>query len=116
MRIPQPVTPFRVSPQPVQSLRSGRGDEINVPYIRCLDGRMPEAYEIWALAEDRVCEVHLSASVRILDDFREDTFHTHFFNARRFQITFLDSRYMNMSVEFLNAARATQQVGSRVAS
>ena len=111
-----PVIPFRVSPSPVQALCSGRGGKIDVPYISCLNGPVPEAYELWTLAEDRVLEVHAYTRVELLDDFREDTFHTHFFNARRFQIPFLGRRSVNMSVEFLDAARATQQVGSRVAT
>ena len=116
MRIPQPVIIFVVPPHPAQDLRSGRGGKINVPYIRCLDGRVLEAYELWALTEDGVGNVHPSARFRLLDDFREDTFHTHFFNARRFQIPFLGRRSVNMSVKFTDAARATQQVGRRVAS
>ena len=95
MRIPQSVILFRVPPQPVQALRSGRGGEIDVPYIRCLDGLLPEAYELWALAEDGVCEDHPNTRIKLLDDFRQDTFHTHFFNARRFQITFLGRRSVN---------------------
>ena len=57
MRTPHPVTPFCVPPQPVQALCSGRYGEIDVPYIRCLDGRVPGAYELWDLAEDGVREV-----------------------------------------------------------
>ena len=55
MRLPQPIAPFRAPPQLVQVLRSGKGDKIDVTYIRCLEGRVPEAYEFWALAEERVC-------------------------------------------------------------
>ena len=51
MRIPQPDIPFVVPPHPVQALRSGRGGEIDVPYIRCLDGQVPEAFELWDLTE-----------------------------------------------------------------
>ena len=116
MRIPQPVIPFRVPLQPVQALRSGRGGEIDVPYIRCLGGRVPAAHELCALAEGGVRAVHLSSRVRLLDYFREDIFHAHFFNSRRFQIPFLGRRSVNMSVGFLNTSRATHQVGSRVAS
>ena len=57
MRIPQPVISLRVPLQPVQALRSGRGGQIDVPYIRCLDGRMLEAYELWALVEYVVLKV-----------------------------------------------------------
>ena len=116
MRIPQNVIPFRVLPQPVQALLSGRGGKIDVPYICCLDGRVPEAYELWDFAQDGFREFHPSARVRILYDLREDTFHTHFFNARRFQIPFMGSRSTKTSDEFLDAGCATQQVGSRVPS
>ena len=77
---------------------------------------MLKTYELWALVEDGVREVHPSARVRLLGDFREDNFHTHFFNAQRFQIPFLGHRSVNMSAEFLDTARATQQVGSCVTS
>ena len=70
VRVPQPIIPLRAPPQPVQVLCSGKGDEINVPYIRCLDGQVPETYELWALAEDRVRKVHLYARVRLLSKFR----------------------------------------------
>ena len=116
MHIPQPIIPLCVHPQPVQDICSGRGGKINVPYICCLNGRVPEAYELWALAEDRVSEVHPYARVEILSNFMEDTFHTHFFNTRRFQIPFLGRRSANMSVEFLDVASTTQQVRSCVAS
>ena len=116
MRITKPVIPFRVPPQPIQDLHSGSIGKIDVPCIRCLGVRVPEAYELWALAKYGVYEVHLSARVRLLDNFREDTFHTHLFNARRFYMPFLGRRSVNMSVKFLDAARATQQVGSRVTS
>ena len=81
MRVPQSVIPLRVIPQSFQVLRSGRGSKIDVPYICCLGGRVPEAYELWTLAEDGVREVHRSDRVSLLDDFREDTFYALFFNA-----------------------------------
>ena len=107
MHITQPVIPFHVPLQPVQYFCSGRGGQINVPYIRCLDGRVTEANELWDLSEDGVREFHLYARVELLDDFREDNFHTHFFNARQFQIPFLGRRSVNMSVDFLDVARTT---------
>ena len=115
MRLTQPIIYLRAPTQPVQFLRSGRADEINVPYIRCLDGRVPEAYEVWDLAEDGFHEFHPYARVRLLSEFREDTFHTHFFNLRRFQIPFLGFRAVNKSVEFLVIVCTTQHVRSRVA-
>ena len=57
MCIPQPIIPFVVPPHTVQDLCYGRGGEINVPYIHFLDGRVPKAYELWALAEDGFYEV-----------------------------------------------------------
>ena len=89
---------------------------IYVPYIHYLYCRVPEAYELWALAEDGVREVHPYARIKILSDFREDTFHTHSFNARRSQIPFLGHRSGNMSVEFIDVVRTTQHVRSRVTS
>ena len=115
-RVPQPIIPFCVPPQPIQGLRSGRGGKIDIPYIRFLDGRVPEPYELWDLAEDGVREVHPYARFELLYDFIGYTFHTHFFNVRRFQIPFLGCRSVNMSVEFLDVVRTTQQVRSRVAS
>ena len=75
---------------------------------------MRQTYELWALAEDGVCEVHLYARVRLLSEFREDTFQTFFFNARRSQIPLLGRRALNDSVELLDVVRITQHVGSCV--
>ena len=91
MRIPQPIIPFRSPPQPFQVICSGRGGKIDVPYIRCIDGRVPKVYELWVLDEDRVREVHPSARVNLLSKFREDTFHTHFFKFATILDSFLES-------------------------
>ena len=114
--IPQPATPFVIPPRPVKALRFGRGGEIDVPYIRCLDGWVPESFELWAFAEDEIREIHTSARIKLIDDFVGDNFNTHFFNVRTFQIPFLGRRSVNMSVEFFDAARATQQFRSCVTS
>ena len=58
----------------------------------------------------------MMARVKLLDAFREDTFHTHFCNAQRLQITFLGRRSINMSVEFIDVVRTTQHVRSCVAT
>ena len=110
MRIPLPIIPFCAPPQPVTVLRSGNGDKIKVPYICCLDGWVPECYELWALAEEGVCKVHPYARVRLLSEFREDTFHTHFFNSRQLQIPFLGRRAVNDTVEFLDIVLTTQHI------
>ena len=52
-------------------------------YIRCIDGRGTEAFELWAFAEDRISKVHPFARFQISDDFTEDTFYSHFFNAKK---------------------------------
>ena len=116
MCIPQPIVPVCSPLQTVQVLCSGRGGKIDVPYIRCINGQVPKAYELLALAEDGLCEVHPYAWVRLLSQFREDTFHTHFFNARWFQIPFLGRRAVNKSVKFLDVFCTIQHVRSRVAS
>ena len=114
MCIPQPAIPFVVPPHPVQALHSGRGVEIDVLYICCADSMLPEAFELWDFAEDGFCEVHPYARVKILDNFREDTFYSYFFNTRRIQIPFLGRRSVNMSAEWLDIPRADQHVGSCV--
>ena len=78
MRILRPIILFRALPQPVIDICCGSGEESNFPYIRCLDGRVPEAYELWSLAEDGFRKVNPYARVRLFENFREDTFHTHF--------------------------------------
>ena len=110
MSLPHPNIGFLAPLQPVQILCSGIGGEIDSPYIRCLDGRVTSTYELWVLAEDRVREVYPYAIVRLLSEFREDTFHTNFFNARRFQIPFLGCRSVKKSVEFIDVVRTTQHV------
>ena len=75
---------------------------------------MPEAFELLALADDGVCKVQPYPRVKLRSEFREDTFQTFFFNARRFQITFLFRRSVNGSVESIEVVRVTQHVGSRV--
>ena len=69
--------------QPVTVLWSGSADALEVMYIRCLKDQVPEAFEVWALAEYGVCEVHPYARVKFQSDFREDAFLNFFFNARR---------------------------------
>ena len=116
MHVPHPIIRFLAPLQPVQVLCSGIGGEIDSPYIRCIDGQVPSTYELWVLVEDRVREVHPYARVRLFSEFREDTFHTHFFNARQLQIPFLGCRSVNKSVKIIDVVRTTQHVRSHVAS
>ena len=66
MRLLQHIIIFRAPQQPFQVLRSVRGGKIEVPYIHYLNGRVPDAYELWALAQDKVHEVYLYARVSLL--------------------------------------------------
>ena len=87
---------------------SGRGNGIDrVTYIFCLRGRVPERYKLWSLNAQGVCEVHPFARIRLLDNFREDTFQTTFFNSRRCRIPFIGRRSLNGSVEFIDFADVT---------
>ena len=82
MHISQPIIPVCATPQPVTVLWSGSADVIEVPYIRCLNGRVTEVFKLWALADDGVCEVHPYARVKLRSEFIKDNFQTLFFNAR----------------------------------
>ena len=65
MRITQPIIPVRAPPQNVTFLSSGSAGVIEVPYFRCLHGRVPEAFELWDLTDDGVCEVRPYARVKL---------------------------------------------------
>ena len=109
MRIPQPGLADVILLHTAQVMRCGKGDEINIAYIRCIDGRDPEAFKLWALAEDGIREVHPFARVQIRDDFTAVTFYNEFFNARKIQIIFLGRRSINGSVQWLDDPRASPQ-------
>ena len=104
----RPNIPFCGPPDPVLFHYSGSSDGIDrVTYIVCLHGRVPERYELWSLNEHGVCKVHLFARIRLLNNFREDTFQTTFFNSRRCRITFIGRRSRNGSVKFIEFADVT---------
>ena len=63
MCLTQPGIPVFVPLRPAQALRYGRGGEIEVAYIRCIDGREPEAFGLWVFAEDGICKIHPYARV-----------------------------------------------------
>ena len=108
MRMRHPIVPVCAPPYPVQILYFGSDNTIEqVPYIVCLHGRVPERYEIWALNARGVREVHPFARVRLLEDFREDTFKTFFFNLWRCHIPFIGRRLLNASVKFIRFVHVT---------
>ena len=51
-----------------------------INYIVCLNGWVPEKYELWSLNAQGFCEIHPFARVKLFDDFAEDTFRSTFFN------------------------------------
>ena len=102
MPMRHPIVPVRAPPDPARVLYSGSDDTIEqVPYILCLNGRVPEMYELWDLNPSRVREFHPFAWVQLFDDFREDTFKTLLFNSRRCRIPFFGRISLNNSVKFL---------------
>ena len=54
MCIPHPGWADVNLPRTTQAIRSGRGDKIDIAYIRCIDGREPEDFELWDFAEDGI--------------------------------------------------------------
>ena len=111
MHMRHPIIRVRAPPDTVRALYSVSDDTIDqVPYIVFLNGQVPEMYELWALIAQGVREVHPFARVRLFDDFREDTFKTFFFNSRRCRISFIGSRSLNNSVEFIRFAHVTLDV------
>ena len=95
MRIPQPGWAGIILQHTAQGICSGTGDEIDIAYIRCINVRVPEAFELWVFTEDGICGVHPFARFQLRDDFTEDTFYTEFFNVRKIIIPFLGRRSVN---------------------
>ena len=56
-----------------------------INYIVCLNGWVPEKYELWSLNAQGVREVHPFSRVKLFDDFAEDTFRSFSFS---FSISF----------------------------
>ena len=108
MRWRHPIVSFRAPPYLVLVHYYGRGNGIDrVTYIVCLNGRVHERCDIWSLNSQGVREVHPFARIRLLDDFRADTFQSTFFNSRRCRITFISWRLLNGSVEFIRFTDVT---------
>ena len=116
MHIPQPRWTEVFFPRTTKALHSGRRGIFNVAYIRCIEDREPEAFELWYFAEDRIREVHPFARVQMSNYFTEDTFYSHFFNSQQIQIPFLVRRSVNGSVQWLDDTCADPQDGSSVAT
>ena len=111
MRTPQPVFYEVVPPRTAQRLSSGRGGEVNVWFNRCIKGKEPNIFELWAFAEDGAREVQPYARVQMSSDFTGETFQTQFFNAREVRITFLGHRYVNRSVQWRDVPQPFGKTG-----
>ena len=62
MRIRHHIVPVCAPPDSVRVLYPGSDDIIEqVPYIVCLNERVPEMYKFWDLNDQGVCEVHTFA-------------------------------------------------------
>ena len=86
------------SPDPV--LVSYAGSNAAAPavsYIVCLNGRVPERYEVWRLNRDGVCEVHPTARVKLFTLFDENTFRSTFNDSQGFRVTFI-GRHSNICI------------------
>ena len=106
MRMGHHIFPVRAPSDLIRVFYSGSDD---TSYIVCLHERVPERSELWRLNDGGLCEVHLFARVRLLGDFREETFQTFFFNSRRYRIPLIDRRSLNASVEFICFAYVTSE-------
>ena len=83
-----------------------------VSYILCINGRVPERYEVWCLNRHRVREVHLTARVKIFTLFDENTFRSTFYDSRRFRVSFIGRKGLNVSVG-LSAIRTSLRTALR---
>ena len=73
----------------------------SVSYIVCINGRVPEIYEVWCLNGHGVCEVHLTARVKLLDLFHENNFWCTLYDLQRCRVPFIGRKGLNGSVEFI---------------
>ena len=73
----------------------------SVSYIVCINGRVPERYEVWCLNGHGVREVHLTVRVKLFDLFDENTFRSTFYDSRRCRVPFIGSKGLNDSFEFI---------------
>ena len=88
----------------------------SVKYIVCMNGRVPERYEVWSVNRHGVCEVHLPARVKLFDLSAEDNFRSTFYDSRRCRVPFIGRRSVNGSVEFIRFADIIADSNSEIIS
>ena len=90
------------SPDPVLVSYTGRNAAApSISYIVCLNGWVPERYEVWRLNWDGVREVHPTARVKLFTLFDENTFRSTFNDSRGFRVPFIKRKGLDGTVEFL---------------
>ena len=105
------------TPDPVLVSYSGSDAAApSVSYILCLNGRVPERYEVWRLNRDGVREVHLTPRVKLFTLFDENTFRSTFYDSRRFRVPFIRRKGLNGSVEFIRYSDVTLGSTSHIIS
>ena len=87
-----------------------------VRYIICINGRVPERYEIWRLNEAGVREIHPTARIKLLDVFVEDTFRSIFYISQTCRVIFIGRRSVNGSVELIQFSNIVEDSTSDIIS
>ena len=88
----------------------------SVSYIVCINGRVPERYEVWCLNRHGVSEVHLPARVKLFTLFDENTFRSTFYDSRICRVTFIGRKGLNGSVNFISYSDVTSDCASDIIS
>ena len=88
----------------------------SVSYIVCINGRVPERYEVWCLNRHGVREVHLTARVKLFTLFDKNTFQSTFYDARRCRVPFISRKGLNGSVEFIRYSDVTSDSAAHIIS
>ena len=69
----------------------------SVSYIVCINGWVPERYEVWCINRHIVCEVNLTAQVKLFTLFDENTFRSTFYDSRRCRVSFIGRKVSSLS-------------------
>ena len=85
-------------------------------YIVCINGRVPEKYELWRLNKAGVREVHSISRIKLLDVFAEDTFRSILYILQTCRVIFIGRRSVNGSVEFIRFLNIVENSTSDIIS
>ena len=87
-----------------------------VRYMVCINGRVPNRYELWRLNAAGVREVHPTARIKLLDVFMEDTFWSIFYISQTCRVIFIGRQSVNGSVEFIRFSNIAEDSTSDIIS